>query len=235
MSYGVTLNVAYTYSKSIDDLPNGGGNADIGSDSVSAIPWYFPNGRSLDRGPSGFDHRQRLVVSYVWLLPGLSHANRFVRRVLGAWELSGIATVQSGDPLTVTAGFDRSLTGLGNDRADLVSGQPVYNSTVCGTQLDCISWLNQAAFSLPSKADGNFGNVGKDSLRGPGSVNVDAGISKNFSLAERLKLQFRGEFFNALNHVNPNSPGTTANSPAFGKITGVGDPRVGQVALKLTF
>ncbi len=235
MSYGVTLNVAYTYSKSIDDFPNGGGNADIGSDSFSALPWYFPNGRSLDRGPSGFDHRQRFVLSYVWLLPGLTHANRFVRGALGSWEMSAIATLQTGDPLTVTAGYDRSLTGLGNDRADLVPGQPVYNSPVCNGQVDCISWLNPAAFSSPAKADGNFGNVGKGALRGPGSIGFDAGLSKNFSLAERVNLQFRGEFFNVINHVNPNNPGTTFNTPAFGRITGVGDPRIGQVALKLTF
>lgn len=63
-------------------------------------------GRSIG-GRAGFDHTQRLVVSYVWMLPSLAHANRFVRGALGAWELSGIATVQSGDPLTVTAGFDR--------------------------------------------------------------------------------------------------------------------------------
>ena len=75
LSHGVNLNLAYTCSKSIDDYPHGGGNADIGSDSVSAMPWYFPNGRALDRGPSGSDHRQRLVLSYVWMLPRLSHAN----------------------------------------------------------------------------------------------------------------------------------------------------------------
>jgi hypothetical protein len=117
----------------------------------------------------------------------------------------------------------------------LVSGPPVYNSTICGTQVNCISWLNPAAFSVPAKADGNFGNVGKDSVRGPGSIGFDAGISKNFTFAERAQLQFRGEFFNAVNHVNPNDPGAVANAPAFGKITAVGDPRIGQVALKLTF
>lgn len=235
LSYGVSLNVAYTYSKSIDDYPNGGGNADIGSDSVSAMPWYFPNGRLLDRGPSGFDHRHRLVVSYVGLLPSLAHANGFLRAALGSWEVSGIGTLQTGDPLTILAGYDRSLTGLGNDRADLVPGQPVYRSTVCGTSVNCISFLNPAAFSIPAKADGTFGNLGKDALRGPGSIGFDAGLSKNFSLAERAKLQFRGEFFNVLNHPNPNNPGTTVNNPGFGKITGMGEPRIGQVALKLTF
>jgi hypothetical protein len=241
LSYGVNLNLAYTFSKSIDDYPNGGGNADIGSDSSSAMPWYFKNGRVLDRGPSGFDHRHRLVLSYVSLLPKLAHANPLLRAALGEWELSGILTLQTGDPLTVTTGYDRSLTGLGNDRADLISGQPVSSSTVCGTAINCISWFSPAAFSGPKNAggsyiaDGTFGNVGKGALRGPGSVGFDAGISKNFTLHESWKLQFRGEFFNAINHVHPNNPNTMLNSAQFGEITGVGAPRVGQLALKLTF
>jgi hypothetical protein len=241
LSHGVNLNLAYTYSKSIDDYPAGGGNADIGSDSVSVRPWYFPNGRALDRGPSGFDHRQRLVLSYVWMLPRLAPANPLVRGAFGEWQLSGIMTLQTGDPLNVTAGYDRSLTGLGADRATLVSPQSVYDSTVCGAAINCISWLNPAAFSGPKNAggsfigDGTFGNVGKDSLRGPGSFGFDAGLSKNFTLHENWKLQFRGEFFNALNHVNPSNPNTALNSAQFGRITGVGTPRVGQLALKLTF
>jgi hypothetical protein len=143
--------------------------------------------------------------------------------------------------VTVTTGYDRSLTGLGNDRADLVSGQPVRSSTACGSAINCISWFNPAAFSGPNNAGGSyiadrtFGNVGKSVLRGPGSVGFDAGMSKNFTLHESWKLQFRGEFFNAINHVNPSNPNTTLNSAQFGKITGVGAPRVGQLALKLTF
>ena len=235
LSYGVNVNLAYTYSKNIDDFPNGGGNADIGSDSASAMPWYFPNGRLLDRGPSGSDRRHRAVVSYVWLLPRLAHSNRFLRTAFGEWELSGIATMQTGDPLTIAAGFDRSLTALGNDRADLLLGQPIYRSSVCGTAVNCISWLNPAAFSVPTKADGNFGDVGKGALRGPGSAIFDAGMSKNFSITERAKVQLRGEFFNVLNHVNPSNPATSVNNPGFGKITAVGDPRIGQLALKVSF
>jgi hypothetical protein len=195
----------------------------------------------LDRGPSGFDHQQRLVTSYVWMLPRLAHANHLLRGVFGEWEMSGIMTMQSGDPLTVTAGYDRSLTGLGNDRANLVLGQPVGESHVCGAAINCISWINPAAFSGPKNAggsyiaDGTFGNVGKGALRGPGSIGFDAGLSKNFTLHESWKLQFRSEFFNVMNHVNPNNPNTALNSAQFGRITGVGTPRVGQLALKLTF
>jgi hypothetical protein len=241
LSHGVNLNVAYTYSKSIDDYPSGGGNADIGSDSVSVMPWYFRNGRGLDRGPSGSDRRHRLVMSYVWMLPSLSHANALLRGAVGGWQLNGITTLQSGDPLTVTTGFDRSLTGLGADRADLLLGQSVYNSNVCGGAFDCVSWLNPAAFSGPKNSrgvytgDGTFGDLGKGALRGPGSVTFDASISKNFKLTESWKVQLRGEFFNAMNHVNPSDPNTNLSAAQFGKITGVDSPRVGQVALKVSF
>jgi len=155
--------------------------------------------------------------------------------------VSGILTLQTGDPLTVTAGYDRSLTGLNNDRADLISGQDVRSSTVCGTAINCISWFNPAAFSGPKNAggsfiaDGAFGNVGKGALRGPGSVSFDAGMSKNFTLHESWKLQFRGEFFNAINHANPNNPNAAINSAQFGKIIAVGAPRVGQLGIKLMF
>jgi hypothetical protein len=154
--------------------------------------------------------------------------------------LNGITTIQTGGPLTVSAGFDRSLTGLGGDRADLAGGQ-IYDSNVCKGAFDCISWLNPAAFSGPVNSrgvftgDGTFGNIGKGALRGPGSVTFDVGISKNFKLTENSKLQLRGEFFNAMNHVNPNDPNTNLNAAQFGKITGVDSPRVGQVALKVSF
>jgi hypothetical protein len=164
LSYGFVLNLAYTFSESIDDYPNGGGNAGIGADSLSAMPWYFANGRVLDRCPSGFDRRHRLVVSDVWISPRLNHAHPLIHRALGEWELSGITTLQTGDPLILTAGYDRSLTGLNNDRADLVSSQPVYQSTVCGSAINCISWLNPAAFSGPRNAGGALlanGTLGK--------------------------------------------------------------------------
>ena len=83
--------------------------------------------------------------------------------------------------------------------------------------------------------DGTFGTLGKGALRGPGSVTFDVGISKNFKLTESWKLQLRGEFFNAMNHVNPGNPNTNLSAAQFGKITGVDSPRVGQVALKVSF
>ncbi len=233
LSRGVNLSLAYTFSKGIDDYPEGGSNNDVGADGASALPWYFKNGRVLDRGPSGNDRRQRLALSYVWMLPKLGHMNRALRGVLGGWQLGGIMTAESGGGLTITAGQDFSKTGLNRDRGVLVAGQEIYSNTGCGATPGCTAWLNKAAFAQP--ATGTFGTLGKNALRGPGMIVFDANLSKNYALNERWKLQLRGEFFNATNHVNPNEPQQSLNSADFGVIRSVRAPRVGQVALKLSF
>jgi hypothetical protein len=232
-SYGFTLNIAYTLAKALDTIPNGSSANDIGADSSSPIPWYLPNGRALDYGPNGTDHKHRFVASYVWMLPKLTHSHPLMRGLVGGWELSGIMTLQSGDALTLLAGTDVSLTALGQDRVDVVAGQNPYQATSCGATPGCAGWLNKNAFARP--ATGTFGNAGKGALRGPGSFGFDAGMSKNFAVTERLKLQFRGEFFNALNHVNLGNPNTTFSSADFGRIRSVDSPRVGQLVLKLSF
>ena len=107
-----------------------------------------------------------------------------------------------------------------------------------------LGYLRPAAFALP--AAGTFGNIGKGSLRGPHMVNWDTGLFKEFPLsAERLRLQFRAEFFNVLNRTNfanpggsnsnPNSPTTSVSSGGFGTLTAAQDPRIGQLALKFIF
>ncbi|MGH9402054.1 MAG: carboxypeptidase regulatory-like domain-containing protein [Terriglobia bacterium] len=232
----LSLTAAYTYSKAIDDVPNGGNNNDINSDSSSALPWYAPGRHQFDYGPSGFDNTHRLVVSYVWMLPALSGANGFARGVLGGWEFNGIVTGQSGGPFTITAGKDQSNTGLGQDRAVEVAGvQPFASNQFasCAKNPPCVNYLNPAAFAQP--AVGTFGMLGKDSFYGPDLFTWDMGLFKNFALTERLNLQFRAEFFNVFNRANFNNPASSETSGTFGDITGAGDPRIGQLALKLVF
>src|SRR5262249_61146159 len=130
MSHGVNLSVAYTYSKAIDDYRDGGSNNDVGADASSVLPWYFDNGRLLDRGPSGFDRRQRLVVSYVWMLPQLTRMNRALRGVAGGWQLGGILTAQTGDGLTIVAGRKQTQTGRKRERATPAGAQPKHPATL---------------------------------------------------------------------------------------------------------
>ena len=245
LSHGFTILANYTYSKSLDNMPVG---SDVTSPMLSAqitLPYNIPNFKTLDQGPSDFDYRQNLVVSYVWQLPELRHQSSFLRQLAGGWVFSGITTAQTGPALTVFAGSDQSLTGIGKDGVNLLS-QTVYQSGPCAHQAPCVQWLVPSAFGLP--ALGGFGNLGKGVLRGPGSFNTDAGLYKNFSIRERTYIQFRAEFFNLFNRANFYNPsnlsstgystgslGDSLSGAGFGNVLAARDPRIGQLALKLLF
>jgi hypothetical protein len=238
LSRGLTVLATYTYSKSIDDLPVGGGVSEIGADSPSALPWDNPNRHRFDRGPSDFDRTHRFVASYVWQLPVLSDAPRPVRQVFGNWTLSGLVTAQSGGAVTPVSGkaigSDLSETGIGQDRA-VIQG-PAYGQGLCASgkvSAPCVDFLNNTSFAQP--ALGTFGNAGKGSLRGPGFYGWDMGFFKNFIVTERWKVQFRAEFFNIFNRVNLSDPTNSLNNAKFGTITSASDPRIGQLALKVFF
>ena len=266
MSRGLTILGSYTWSKSIDDLPSGGGVADIGADTVSPRPWDDPLRHQFDRGPSDFDHTHRFVSSFVWELPSFSGSREFLHRALGGWQYSGLVAAQTGRPFTVLEGGEISGTGIGQDRGMLLGGVSAYGNTSCGTTLNCVSWLNPTAFVgprlVPDPANpgkfivnpalaGTFGNVGKNAFRLPGKYSWDMGLSKSFTFTERWKLQFRAEFFNVFNRVNffdeevasgtGSQPSLTnfqkLSAGAFGTFRAgqAGDPRIGQLALKLFF
>ena len=132
----------------------------------------------------------------------------------------------------------------------MVPGMP----TSCGATVNCVSWLNSAAFAGKSAVLGTFGDVGKNVLRLPHTVNLDMQLAKNFSITERWRIQLRVEYFNILNHPNfaPESTSTGAvsanandNITAFDKLSSnsfgtfrageAGDPRIAQLAVKVFF
>jgi hypothetical protein len=263
-SQNFTVLANYTWSKSIDDVPYAtspttvGVSAAGGSSFVSPIPWNMPGRHQFDYGPSEFDHQHRVVGSFVWQLPKLASASRVLRYTIGGWQLSGLISAQTGGPMTVIAGKDLSGSALAVDRAYYVGGVDPYGGNACGAKAPCVNYLNPAAFILPPQ--GTFGNVGKGALRGPGMVNYDGGLAKDIPLSkERVKLQFRAEFFDLFNHANFMNPGMSSsningtnavqNGPnvsgtGFGQITAdnsnngassVLSPRIGQLALKLVF
>lgn len=232
LSQGFSLLANYTWSKSIDTLPFNQNIATIVQGGSSPIPWNMAGRRAVDRGPSEFDRTHRFVVSYVWDLPKLNNLNPFVKGFIGGWQLTGIVTAQTGGPLTALAGVDRSGTALGTDRANYTGVDP-YGANACAGAGRCVGYLNPQAFGLAPL--GGFGNVGKGSLRGPGLVTWDAGLFKEIPVKERLRFQFRAEFFNLLNHANFSDPNTTLSANNFGRILATSDPRIGQLALKVLF
>jgi hypothetical protein len=258
MSHGFTLLANYTYSKSLDDLPFGEGVTGFDT-GYSALPLNNPDRHKFDYGPSSFDHTHVFTGSYVWQSPTLNGHGSLIHQLFGDYELGGIVSAASGRPITVLQGTELSGTGIGNDRGTLISGASPYSATTCGATVNCVSWLNLAAFQ-PTKVGGvnnalifgTFGDVGKNALRLPHTVNWDMQLAKNFLITERWRLQLRVEYFNLFNHPNfaPEgiSTGTvnsTDNITSFDKISSnsfgtfragqAGDPRVAQLAVKVFF
>jgi hypothetical protein len=231
LSHGFTVLANYTYSKALDDIPTGGSITGPSAGTSYARPWNFPNTSALDYGPSDFDHRQRLVLSYVWLIPSPGGSSKVLKGVFGDWQLTGIFQAQSGDEFTVLAGTDRSQTGIGRDHGVLTG--TAFGPGACTTAAPCVNDLVPGSFALP--AIGTFGSIGKGSLRGPGLLGWDVGLFRNISIHERASLQFRAESFNVLNRANFADPVSTISSGGFGSITSSADPRIGQLALKLLF
>jgi hypothetical protein len=216
-SRGFNMLAAYTFAK---DLGNADGN--VGGYVQNA---YFPN---LEHGPVAPDLRQRLSVSYMYEIP-VGHGRQFmgdahgvVEAFLGGWQVSGITSAQTGEAVNASMSTDFSNTGSFSYRPDQIanpydfsfntaSQATNYGCTRPGHQtLDC--WYNQAAFVTPPLAPGqqtahSFGDAKIGDLRGPGLVDFDVALQKDFKIHESQQLEFRSEFFNLFNHPNFGLPG----------------------------
>jgi hypothetical protein len=233
---GISLQANYTFSKCLSD---GDFNGDL-----RGTYFEIQNNPLADYGPCNFDIRHIYNATLVAESP-FNHGLR--GSLLGGWQFSTAIRATSGWPINITDGSDRSMTGEGLDRPNLVAGQPLYIKqwTPCGNNW-CYQWLNPAAFSVPAAAPGAFGNVGRDFVYAPGVFNFDAALSRRFKIRERTQFEARFEAFNAINHFNPSigGPGTTAglNSANFGRQTAAGtpgfipsvyDPRILQFSTKM--
>ena len=220
-SDGFNVTANYTFGKTMDEVS-------YLTDTCSTNTINPYNVRAY-RAVSDFNVPQRFVLNYLWQLPS-PKGNAVLHALLENWQTSGIWNWQSGFPLTITAGEDDALSGVGNDLAD-VTGKPSLTSGPLGQRIN--QWFTTSVFK--TAATGTFGNSGRNILRGPGTFNLDFSIQRLFTIKERWKLRYRAEFFNGLNHTLLNNPSTAVTSSSFGKITGARDPRILQMALKLTF
>ena len=250
----ITLLANYTFSKAREfGLSNNGGITDVGSSKGSGMSFYDPRQYGFETGLSDFDHTHRFVASYVWDLPSMKSSPALMRWAAGGWQWTAIYTYQTGDPMTITAGKDQSKTNLGADRADFIGSPSQFGGVApessrkgCGGNSACVPWLNTSLFALP--AVGSYGDVGKNTFRGPSHWDVDMGLIKNFypwSTHENFGFQFRGEFFDLFNHPQFSDPETNFSSGNFGGIRstvnnssnggGPADSRIIQLALKMFF
>jgi hypothetical protein len=211
----------YTYSKSLD-------NQSVDNQFTVSNP--NPNDPHFNYGRSDFDTPHNLSSSGVWTLPQLNSHNRLLRAAVGGWQVAGSLSWRSGTPLNVISGQDRSLSGIGLDRADLV-GDPVIHNGRSRTAM-ISHYFNTSAFALNSL--GTFGNSPRNLMRSVRVFNLDSSVEKTFG--EQHKISVRGDFFNTFNNVHLNGPGLNVSSAStFGAITSAGDPRILQVAARYRF
>ena len=192
---------SYTWAKSIDTTS---GIRNQGNDTLYPQNSYC---LSCERGLSAFDTRHRIVTSVLYELPVgngklVNITNRVVNAIIGGWQAGGILTLQSGMPGTLTSVVSiKASTGAGGyDRPNFTGVSPYLDNPTPSR------YFNLAAFS--EAPAGQFGNVGRNSIEGPGIIGFDAEVHKQFRMPykEGHVLQFRFEAFNALNHPNWSMP-----------------------------
>src|SRR6202166_312960 len=238
--HGLSFLASYTWSHSIDDVSsfNITGSASqpvAGENDLAQGPFNL----AAERGPSMFDARHRLVLSYQWSLPFLQNSTNWYGKVLGNWQLNGIFTAMSGTPFTVFDSNDVSLQGQAPEISGFSSNRPNVVGNPNSGPRTAAEWFNVNAFQrinqAPNSSVEQFGNDGRNALVGPRYVNWDVSAFKNIRLTEQEELQFRGELFNVLNHTNFRLPVSDIESATFGQIQSDVSPRVFQVAVKFLF
>jgi hypothetical protein len=213
---------AYTFGKSIDEQSQ----ASLGFDNSSSVRSEY--NYSWEKSRSDFDQTHRFVVSYMYDMPFGRNLTGAAKALVDGWQFVGIHSFTTGTPFTVHARTDYSNAG-GDARPNAVPGA---SDTPPGGR-SRQEWFNPAAFTNP--VDGQFGNVGRNTISGPGNISIDFSIFKNFPIREATRIQFRTEFFNLINHPNFRSPSTTYDSSNPGELTAAGTSRQIQFALKLLF
>lgn len=202
LSRGFSIQGAYTWSKSIDDGSNTWSDAE--SSNTTGSPWPFDP--RLNRGPADFDIPHNLVINSVWQLPSPKSLTGLPGFVLSGWEVAGIYQIRNGVPFSVKIPVDRARTGnsvvgltTGAQRPDFVPGPGCTTNAI--NPGDPFNYIKTQCFAFP--ALGTLGNLGRNTLRGPGLQNFDFSVFKNHNLlSERLRVQFRAEFFNLFNRTN---------------------------------
>lgn len=255
LSQGLRAQVNYTWSHCIDTVSNGG----FLQFSAGGILSPLPGDLSRDRGPCDYDIRHSFTANYVYQLP-LSVKNHALGYVLNGWEVSGAVFGHSGVPFSVlstpySAGGQGIVNGSGPRFASINPGVPLYeHNPIPGvTQPGTLQWLNPNAFASavdPSTgactggdtpADCQFGNLGRNALRGPDFFWSDFYLTKWLRLGERLKLRLDAQFFNVFNHANfglpsnviagvPRNPSTETG---FGALTYSTSPPTGLLGVGL--
>jgi carboxypeptidase family protein len=252
---GLMGQINYTWSRCMDTVSNGG----FLQFSAGGILSPLPGDLARDYGPCDYDIRKNLNAQYVYQLP-VKVRSKFLGYALNGWQVSGTVFWHSGIPFSVlstpySANGNGIVNGSGPQFASVVTGVPLYDHTpIPGvTQPGTVQWLNPNAFvSAVDPSTGaclggdspkncQFGNLGRNALRGPDFTWSDFYLTKSFPLAEHVKLRFDTQFFNVFNHPNfalpsmvlTGIPGKPATQTGFGAITYATSPPTGLLGVGL--
>jgi hypothetical protein len=222
-SKGLMIKGAYTWSHAIDYTDD---------DGWAEMDWYGSQ-FSRNRATAGFDRTQVFQLGWVYQLPvgkGKAFVNSGIAAtILGGWQFSGIESCYTGNPLTVTA----NGTSLNAPDQTQTANQVLSNVAFLGGIGPGASYYNPAAFAPVNTV--SYGNVGRNTLRGPGMWNTDMSIVRDFPIKERVTLQFRAEFYNLANTSHFGNPDTNVNDASFMQITSSSGERNIRFAFHVTF
>ena len=239
LSKGLQMQASYTFSKTLD---TDGSNIN-GTSAGNALTKGDQNSPAQRWGRASCDRTHRFVVSGVYVLP--SPSAPLSKTLLGGWSTSGVLTLQSGTALTIRYNNSSNVFGVSDDRAQLAPGCGKGNLVTSGSITGKLGkYFNTSCFTSPPVIGADdigttFGDSATGIVDGPGQFNIDVGVLRALPISwpkEGSSLQFRGEFFNLLNHPQFSNPNSTYGSASFGIITSTSvNPRVGQLAVKLVF
>ncbi len=230
LSYGLTFQTNYTWSHALNNFGPNGQEYIFGIGGINTCGC----GRSLDYGPDAGDDASVFRLSGNYALPRVP-VKGIADSAINGWNLSYITNWQSGFPFTAFAEDDNSFSAMGNDRPDITVANIGMTSLSSKRSHSALitEWFNTADF-VPN-AIGTYGNIGKNSQRGPRLFTTDFALLKNGKVVERLAYEFRAEFYNAFNNVNFGDPDAGLQDSNFGQISSAGDPRILQMAMKFKF
>jgi hypothetical protein len=248
VSHGLTFQANYTWAKNISDAQGSDAPAGFAGEEPYAVEIANRYDLAYDRGNVAGTPRQRFLLTGTYQLPvgtgQLVKVPQPLNPVLGGWFVSTVTTIQTGQWLTPTmnASQDQSNTNLvlRNEEGSAQARPDCVGNPIPSNQSPS-NFYNSSAFAFPPQNAGRFGTCGLGILQGPGMVNVNASLAKNFNISERYRLRFEASFTNVINHANFAPPSLNFSNPAsFGVLTSVlpqgnGGNRTGQLALRLDF
>jgi hypothetical protein len=221
------VRAAYTFSKYLDYV-SGLTSSNTGLDRT-LIPLDERN-HSLDRGRSDFDIPHIFTLTVIWRAPFFAGSSGLAGRLLGGWSLSSVATLQSGRTFSLFSGTNNLNASNNNRLLDLPNA--LIRCGSCATPIRLASGVTKAQLT---PAAGALGTLGRNTERTDGLVDVGFSLSKDFRVTERLRVQLRGELFNAFNVANFNAVDNVLVSPSFGRYTSAFDPRRAQLVARVVF